>query len=49
MQGYYFDYPAVRRFGLKNIPEEAVLLNRPESVWDRYRWQIIATMSAIVL
>jgi len=49
VQGYYFDYPALRRFGLKNIPEEAVLLNRPESVWDRYRWQIIATMSAIVL
>jgi two-component system cell cycle response regulator len=49
VQGYYFDYLAIRRFGLKNIPEEAVLLNRPESVWDRYRWQIIATMSAIVL
>ncbi|UGQ44811.1 GGDEF domain-containing protein [Massilia endophytica] len=49
VQGYYFDYPSVRRFGLNNLPHQAVILNRPENVWDRYRWQIIAGISAIVI
>jgi diguanylate cyclase (GGDEF)-like protein len=49
VQGYYFDYPSVRRFGLRNLPKQAVILNRPESVWDRYRWQIVAGISAIVI
>ncbi|MFB9288818.1 diguanylate cyclase [Pseudoduganella plicata] len=47
VQGYYFDYPTVRRFGLGAIPPDAVLLNRPDNVWDLYRWQIIAGVTLI--
>jgi len=47
VQGYYFDYPTVRRFGLGAIPPDAVLLNRPDNVWDLYRWQIIAGLTLI--
>jgi len=47
VQGYFFDYPTVRRFGLGAIPPDAVLLNRPDNVWDLYRWQIIAGLTLI--
>ncbi len=49
VQGYYFDYPTARRAGLRNIPPEAVMLNRPHNVWELYRWQIVAVAGLIVL
>jgi len=48
-QGYLFDYPAAQRFHLRNLPPDAVVRNRPEHVWDLYRWQIIASVTLIVL
>jgi len=49
LQGYLFDYPAAKRFHLRNLPPEALLRNRPEEVWDLYRWQIIGGITLIVL
>ena len=49
MEGYYFDYPTARQAGLRNIPPQAVLLNRPHNVWELYRWQIIAVAGLVVL
>ncbi|WP_227470389.1 GGDEF domain-containing protein [Massilia sp. YMA4] len=49
VQGYHFDHPTVRRFGLGAIPPEATLVNRPDNIWDLYRWQIIAGLTLIVV
>ncbi|WP_082507524.1 GGDEF domain-containing protein [Duganella sp. Root336D2] len=49
VEGYYFDYPTARRAGLRNIPPEAVILNRPHNVWELYRWQILTAGALIVL
>jgi diguanylate cyclase (GGDEF)-like protein len=49
IQGYYFDFPTARRAGVRNIPPEAVMLNRPHNVWELYRWQIIMAGGLIVL
>lgn len=47
--GYIFDYPTVQRHGLANIPSDAQWRGRPQSVWRRYRWQIAAGATLIVL
>ncbi|MGW8393537.1 diguanylate cyclase [Pseudoduganella sp. HUAS MS19] len=47
VQGYYFDYPTARRAGLRNMPQDAVMLNRPHNVWELYRWQIISAGALI--
>jgi len=49
VQGYYFDYPTARQAGLRNIPVEAVILNRPHNVWELYRWQIVSAAALILL
>ncbi|WP_338764965.1 diguanylate cyclase [Massilia sp. METH4] len=49
LQRYVFDVPTANRYGLRNLPAEAKLLNRPDNVWDRYRWQIVAGLTLIVL
>jgi len=49
VQGYYFDYPTARQAGLRNIPQEAVILNRPHNVWELYRWQIVSAAALILL
>jgi diguanylate cyclase (GGDEF)-like protein len=49
VQRYVFDYPTVERFGLRNLPPEAALFNRPQGMWELYRWQIIVGLSLIVL
>lgn len=48
VQGYYFDYPTARRAGLRNIPHDAVMLNRPHNVWELYRWQIVSVIGLVV-
>jgi diguanylate cyclase (GGDEF)-like protein len=47
--GYLFDYSAVQRFHLENIPPEAQFLNRPQSVLQQYLWQILGGVTLIVL
>ncbi|QBE65158.1 GGDEF domain-containing protein [Pseudoduganella lutea] len=49
LQRYVFDAPTVSRHGLRDLPPEAKLLNQPDSVWDRYRWQIVSGLTLIVL
>ena len=48
VQGYYFDYPTARQAGLRNLPQDAVILNRPHNVWELYRWQIVTAGALIV-
>ncbi len=46
-----FDYPAMRRFGLRPsaLPPGSQIINRPVTLWDRYRTQIIlATLLLLV-
>ena len=47
--GYLFDYGAVQRFHLQHIPPTAQWLNRPRSVFEEYLWQILASVTLIVL
>lgn len=47
--GYLFDYGAVQRFHLQNIPPTTQWLNRPRSVFEQYLWQILAGATLIVL
>ncbi|WP_342118038.1 GGDEF domain-containing protein [Pseudoduganella sp. OTU4001] len=49
VQGYYFDFPTAHRAGLRNIPQDAVMLNRPHNVWELYRWQIVSAGAMIVI
>jgi diguanylate cyclase (GGDEF)-like protein len=49
LQRYVFDVPTANRYGLRNLPAEAKLLNRPDNVWDRYRWQIVSGITLIVV
>ncbi|MCE3261392.1 MAG: diguanylate cyclase [Pseudoduganella sp.] len=49
VQGYYFDYPTAHRAGLRNLPPDAVILNRPYNVWELYRWQIVSAGALIVM
>jgi len=49
-----FDYKVMKRFniGIKDIPENSVIYNKPFSVYENYRWQIIGIiifMSALML
>ncbi len=48
VQQHVFDYQVARRFGLRPI-EGTRWLNRERSVWDDYRWQIIAGLTLIAL
>ncbi|GJI99549.1 hypothetical protein RugamoR64_00880 [Duganella rhizosphaerae] len=47
--GYLFDYDAVQRFHLQNIPPTAQWINRPQSVLEQYLWQILAGVTLVVL
>lgn len=45
-----FDYKVMKRFniGIKDIPEHSVIYNKPSSLFDKYRWQIIGIISLMV-
>jgi diguanylate cyclase (GGDEF)-like protein len=47
--GYIFDYGAVQRYHLQNIPPNAQYLNRPQNALQQYLWQIVAGLTLIVL
>ncbi len=47
--GYVFDYPTVQRLHLQNLPDNVQWLNRPQSMWEQYRLQIVAGLTLIVL
>ncbi|WP_229259453.1 diguanylate cyclase [Duganella aceris] len=47
--GYLFDHGAIQRFHLQNIPPTAQILNRPQSIFRQYLWQILAGGALIVV
>ena len=46
-----FDFAAMQRFGLRpeTLPDGSRILNRPITLWDRYRAQIIVAALALLL
>ena len=46
-----FDYLIMERFGIhpKNLPVGATIINRPFSVWETYRWQIVGVVTLLIL
>lgn len=49
MQETILDNSAIERFGLRQLPPDARILNRPQDLWQRYHWQIMAALALIVL
>ena len=47
--GYVFDYNAVQRFHLHDIPPTTQWLCRPQGIFERYLWQILAGVTLFVL
>jgi len=45
---YMFDFPVLRRFGLRprRMPPGSLILNEPLSLWDRYRYEITGIIIA---
>lgn len=46
-----FDYPVMQRFGVSeaDLPPGAVIINRPVSLWESHRWQIVGVIGLLVL
>jgi diguanylate cyclase (GGDEF)-like protein len=49
VQRYIFDHPTAERHQLRNLPPEALVRNRPVSMWELYRWQIMLGVTLILL
>ncbi|MBY0241242.1 MAG: diguanylate cyclase, partial [Burkholderiaceae bacterium] len=49
VQRYVFDYHAAERYGLRHLPQDALMLNRPHSVWELYRWQILLGVGLLLV
>lgn len=47
----FFDFPVMSRFGIDEgyLPPDSIIINRPQSVWELYRGQIIAAFTALVV
>jgi diguanylate cyclase (GGDEF)-like protein len=50
-KGYYFDDNELKRWGIvdNNLPAHSIILNRKESIFHTYRWQISAATLAFIL
>ena len=48
---YMFDWRALRRWGLKesDLPPGSVVLNRPPTVWEAYRWYVVGGFGLLLL
>lgn len=49
MQATIFDDGAIERFGLRNLPAGARILNQPQGLWTLYHTQIIAGLTLLAL
>jgi signal transduction histidine kinase/CheY-like chemotaxis protein len=51
LTGYYFDDRELKRWGIpdKRLPSGSVVLNREKSLWERYRYYILAAIAAFTL
>ncbi|MBF0444282.1 MAG: GAF domain-containing protein [Magnetococcales bacterium] len=45
-----FDYQVMKQFGIgeNRLPPKAIFLNRPDSLWENYKWYIIGGIGAIL-
>lgn len=50
-KGNYFDDNELKRWGIpdENLPADTIILNRKESIFYTYRWQITGTLIAFIL
>lgn len=48
---YMFDYRPMRRFNIDTdmIPKDSVLYNKPFSVYEEYRWQILGVVIFVII
>ena len=48
---YMFDWQQLKRWGFReaDLPKGSVVMNRPRSVWEVYRWPIVGVMTVIAL
>ena len=48
---YMFDWRALKRWGIKEsaLPPGSIVLNRPPTVWESYKWYIISGIALILL
>ena len=46
-----FDYAVMQRFGIdaSRLPAGSVIIDRPDTVWMKYRWQIIVALAVLAL
>jgi hypothetical protein len=46
-----FDWRQLKRFGLSldALPEDSIVRNQQLSLWEQYRWQVIFTLTALML
>jgi len=50
-QAYRVDYNAMQRWNLResNLPPGAIVLFKELTVWEQYRWQMVAVFAAVLL
>ena len=48
---FVFDWRALKRWGIKEsrLPPGSMVLNRPPTAWEMYRWYIIGAISLVLL
>lgn len=48
---YTFDWRALQRWGLKdkNLPPGSIVLNRPPTAWESYKWYIVGGISLMLV
>lgn len=46
-----FDFPVMQKFGIAmaDLPANSTVINRPPSLWENYRWQIIGGLALLLL
>jgi len=46
-----FDFEVMQRFNIKQsqLPTGSTIINRPFSVWDTYRWQILVALAILII
>jgi signal transduction histidine kinase len=49
--GYSVNYKTMERFGLteRNLPAGTIVVDRPASLWELYRWYVVGAVSLIAL
>jgi PAS domain S-box-containing protein len=47
---YMFNYPQLKKFGLtiSQLPEKSIILNRPHSFYDQYRYRILSAIFFLI-